>query len=175
MRVSVGGFTNYQLSEDGRMILLSLSGKLYVYERDKDSVRELTTTKGTLLDPKFSPDGAKVAYVLDHDVYVYDLATNKESPVTHGGTEKVTHGLAEFVAQEEMDRYSGYWWSPDSKSIAYQQSDAGKVETWYVADPAKPTILAATYAVVLFSIIVQGSTLGFVAKRTVGGGARKNE
>src|SRR5262249_33100439 len=94
--------------------------------------------QGTLLDPKFSPDGAKVAYVLDHDVYVYDLAANKESAVTHGGTAKVTHGLAEFVAQEEMDRFSGYWWSPDSKSIAYEEAEHDGVEVWYVADPSRP-------------------------------------
>src|SRR5262249_22225722 len=137
-RVSIGGFTDYQLSEDGELILLPLSGKLYVYQRDGGKVRELATGKGTLLDPKFSPDGTKVAYVLDHDVYVYDLGTDKESPVTKGGSEKKPHGLAEFVAQEEMHRHSGYWWSPDSKFLAYEEADADGVETWYVSDPAKP-------------------------------------
>jgi dipeptidyl-peptidase-4 len=137
-RISVGGFSDYQLSEDGKLILLPLSGKLYVYQRDNGKVRELATGKGTLLDPKFAPDGSKVAYVLDHDVYVYDLATDKETPVTRGGTAKKPHGLAEFVAQEEMHRFSGYWWSPDGKSIAYQETDHDGVEVWYVADPAKP-------------------------------------
>ena len=79
-----------------------------------------------------------IAYVRDHDVYVYDLATDKEQRVTAGGTEKKTHGLAEFVAQEEMNRFSGYWWSPDSKYIAYEEADADGVETWYVADPSHP-------------------------------------
>ena len=58
--------------------------------------------------------------------------------VTSGGTIVKTHGLAEFVAQEEMSRFSGYWWSPDSKSIAYEEADHTGVETWYVADPFKP-------------------------------------
>ena len=71
-------------------------------------------------------------------MYVYDLAAGKESPVTTGGTAIKTHGLAEFVAQEEMGRYSGYWWSPDSKFIAYEEADHTGVETWYVADPLKP-------------------------------------
>src|SRR5438067_12400970 len=53
-RVSVGGFTDYQLSEDGRHILVPLSGRLYVVERRTGKVRELATGKGTLLDPKFS-------------------------------------------------------------------------------------------------------------------------
>jgi dipeptidyl-peptidase 4 len=137
-RVSAGGFTDYQLSEDGKQILLGLSGKLYVYDRAAAAVRELQTGKGTLLDPKFSPDGKQVGYVLDYDVYTYDLEKNKETRVTTGGTEKKTHGLAEFVAQEEMGRFSGYWWSPDSKSIVYEEADAEGVEVWYVADPVKP-------------------------------------
>src|SRR5262245_53574246 len=119
-RVSLGGFTDYQLTEDGSLILVSLSGKLYVVTRADGSVKELATGKGTILDPKFSPDGKLVAYVLDHDVHVYDLAAGKETPVTKGGTQQKTHGLAEFVAQEEMSRFSGYWWSPDSKFIAYE-------------------------------------------------------
>src|SRR2546425_3120992 len=59
-RISVGGFTDYQLSEDGRLILLPFGGKLYTYDRQKGAVKELKTGKGTLLDPKFSPDGKKV-------------------------------------------------------------------------------------------------------------------
>ena len=138
MRVSVGGFTDYQLTEDGRLILLSLSGKLYVVTRADGAVQELKTGTGTILDPKFSPDGKWVAYVLDHDVYVYDLAAGKESAVTQGGTEQKTHGLAEFVAQEEMSRFTGYWWSPDSKYIAFAETDHAGVEQWFVADPAQP-------------------------------------
>src|SRR5262249_14882468 len=79
-----------------------------------------------------------VGYVKDYDVYVYDLAADKERRVTTGGTQEKTHGLAEFVAQEEMDRFSGYWWSPDSKFIVYEEADAKGVEVWHVADPAKP-------------------------------------
>jgi dipeptidyl-peptidase-4 len=137
-RVADAGFADYQLSDDDKLVLLSLSGKLYVYDRAAAKVRELATGPGTLLDPKFSPDGKKVAYVLDYDVYVYDLAANKETRVTKGGTEQKTHGLAEFVAQEEMERFSGYWWSPDSKSIVYEEADAEGVEVWYVTDPAHP-------------------------------------
>ena len=138
MRVSVGGFTDFQLTKDGRRILLSLSGKLYVVERATASVRELKTSAGSPVDAKFSPDGENVSYVLGHDVFVYSLAAGKERRVTIGGTEAVSHGLAEFVAREEMQRFSGYWWSPDSRSIAYQESDATDVEIWYVADPGKP-------------------------------------
>jgi dipeptidyl-peptidase-4 len=137
-RVSVGGFASFQLSEDGSQILVALSGKLYVVRRDTGAVRELPTGSGTVLDPRFAPDGKSVAFVRDHDLYVIDLATRKERRVTTGGTEKKTHGLAEFVAQEEMGRFSGYWWSPDARHLAYEEADADGVEVWYVADPIAP-------------------------------------
>ena len=74
MRVSTGGFTTFQLSDDGSLILLSLSGKLYTLERAAKVVRELPTGNGFLMDPKVSPDGKKISYVRDYDVYVFDLA-----------------------------------------------------------------------------------------------------
>jgi dipeptidyl-peptidase-4 len=138
MRVSLKGFTDFQLSKDGKLILLSLSGKLYVVDRLSRAVQELKSSPGTLVDPKFAPDGKRISYVLDQDVYFFDLATAREHRVTVGGTELVSHGLAEFVAREEMNRFSGYWWSPDGRSMAYQETDATDVEVWYVADSAKP-------------------------------------
>jgi dipeptidyl-peptidase-4 len=136
-RVSVGGFTDFQLSEDGTHILLSLSGKLYLVRRADRKVMELNTGPG-VLDPKFAPDGRSVSYVRDHDVYLYNLANGAEQRVTAGGSDKRPHGLAEFIAQEEMHRFSGYWWAPDSKAIVYQETDAAGVEVWYVCDPMRP-------------------------------------
>ncbi len=138
MRVSAGGFTNFQLNDDGDLILLSLSGRLYTVERGAKKVRELPTGKGFLLDPNFSPDGKKISYVRSHDVYVLNLETLKETQVTTGGTALVEHGVAEFVAQEEMARFTGYWWAPDSERILYQETDHNGVEVWHVADPIRP-------------------------------------
>jgi dipeptidyl-peptidase-4 len=138
MRMSLSGFTDFRLSKGGDRILVSLSGKLYLVERATRAVHPLKVGTGTVVDPKFSPDGARVSYVLNQDVYFYDLSARREQRVTAGGTETVSHGLAEFVAQEEMGRFTGYWWSPDSRFIAYQETDVGEVELWYVADPMKP-------------------------------------
>ena len=137
-RVSVGGFTDLQLSEDGKLILLGLSGKLYVVERGSDKATELETGEGTILDARFAPTGNRVTYVKDYDVYAFDLATKTEERLTKGGTSEVTHGLAEFVAQEEMDRFTGYWFSPDAKSVAFEEADAKGVEIWHVSDPIHP-------------------------------------
>jgi len=145
MRVSVGGFTTFQLSDDGDLILLSLSGKLYTLERATKKVRELPTGKGFLLDPKFSPDGKKVSYVRDHDLYVIHLDSLKETRVTTGGTALNPHGVAEFVAQEEMGRFTGYWWAPDSERLAYQETDHKDVEVWHVADPIHPDAIPTPF------------------------------
>src|SRR5437016_4882445 len=124
MRVSLGGFTDFQLSKDGTRILLGLSGKLYLEDRATRTALELQTGPGAVVDPKFSPDGKLVSYVLDYDLYVQDLAGGNGHRITSGGTEQSSHGLAEFVAREEMGRFSGYWWSPDSRFILYQETDA---------------------------------------------------
>jgi dipeptidyl-peptidase-4 len=138
MRVSVGGFTTFQISHDSQLVLLALSGRLYTLHRGTGVVTELKTGKGPLLDPKFSPDDKYVSYVREHDVRVLELATQVETRVTTSGTEVAPHGLAEFVAQEEMSRFTGYWWSPDAKHIAYQETDNKGVEIWYVTDAAHP-------------------------------------
>jgi dipeptidyl-peptidase-4 len=138
MRVSVGGFTAFQLSEDGGRILLSLSGRLFLYGRQDGTIQELNVGKGTVLDPKFSPDGTMVSYVKDHDLYVVDVATNQERRLTTGGSAQLAHGTAEFIAQEEMARFTGYWWSPDAKEVIYQETDDKDVEVWYVSDPIRP-------------------------------------
>lgn len=137
-RISVSGFTDFQINDDGSLILVSLSGKLYIFLRGNGQVRELKTGAGTILDPKFSPDGKSVGYVRDHDLYVIGVDGGTEQRVTSGGSAKKTHGLAEFVAQEEMSRSNGYWWSPDAQQLVYEEADAEGVEVWYVADPLHP-------------------------------------
>ncbi|MFY0528878.1 DPP IV N-terminal domain-containing protein [Archangium gephyra] len=145
MRVSARGFTSYQLSEDGERILVPLSGKLYLVERASGKSTELKTGPG-VIDPRFSSDGKHVAYVRDNDVFRLELATNKEHRVTKGGTPAKTHGLAEFVAQEEMSRFSGWWWSPDAKFIAYTESDTAQVEKLSIIDVMHPEKGAEDYS-----------------------------
>ncbi|PTL85717.1 S9 family peptidase [Vitiosangium sp. GDMCC 1.1324] len=145
MRVTGRGFTSYALSNDGRKVLLSLSGKLYVVERGSGKSTQLNAGAG-VIDPQFSPDGKQVAYVRDNDVFRVELATNEERRVTRGGTPDRTHGLAEFVAQEEMYRFTGYWWSPDAKHIVYAEADTSGVEKIHIIDPASPEQGAQPFA-----------------------------
>lgn len=137
-RISVGGFTDFQLSDDSNLILVSLSGKLYVVNRASGKITQLDTGSKDVLDPKFSPDSKKVSYVQNNDLHVLNLETGKSQQVTTGGTDSLSNGLAEFVAQEEMDRFTGYWWSPDSSQIAYEEVENKGVEVWHIADPQHP-------------------------------------
>jgi dipeptidyl-peptidase-4 len=138
MRLAARGIATYNLSRDGRGVLVPLSGRLFVVDRATARASELRSSAGPAIDAQFSPDGKLVACVRDGDLYVVDAETGIETRLTEGASETLTHGLAEFVAQEEMGRMHGYWWSPDSRQIAYEESDTSEVETLHIADPAHP-------------------------------------
>ncbi|MEO8876061.1 MAG: DPP IV N-terminal domain-containing protein [Polyangiaceae bacterium] len=143
MRITTSGFTAFEATKDGARAVVTLSGRLFVWTRGKDGARELKvgskTGASAAVDPHLSPDGTRVAYVRDADIYAISLdGTAREERITAGGTEKKTHGLAEFIAQEELGRSRGFWWSPDGKNILYEESDTSKVETLYIQDPAHP-------------------------------------
>ena len=137
-RISTRGFTSFELSDDGKLILVTLSGKLYVVRRADNDVSELQT--GTLppLNPTWSPDATKIAYVHERDLYVYDLKTQQETRLTQSTDPAISNGLAEFVAQEEMGRVQGFWWSPDSTRLAYEEADNRGVEQLSIPDVAHP-------------------------------------
>ncbi len=135
-RVSLKGFTNFQLSKDGTQLLVTLSGKLYRIIRPDFKVTALPGQNW--IDPHFSPDGSYVAAAQAGELHVIDLKSNTAASVTSGAGRTLSHGVAEFVAQEEMDRREGFWWSPDSQWLAYQETDESKVETRYITDPLHP-------------------------------------
>jgi dipeptidyl-peptidase 4 len=135
-RQSLRGFTSFQLSKDGSKLLVALSSRLYLVARLDGTVTELPGRNW--IDPHFSPDGRAVAAVTGGDLHVIDLEKLTDAALTSGASEAVQHGTAEFVAQEEMDRHEGFWWSPDSQSIAYQETDNSGVESRFIADPLHP-------------------------------------
>ncbi len=135
-RQSLRGFTSFQLSKDGSKLLVALSNGLYLVARSDGRVTELPGRNW--IDPHFSPDGSAVAAVRGGELHVIDLEKLADTALTSGASEALTHGTAEFVAQEEMDRHEGFWWSPDSQSIAYQETDNSGVESRFIADPLHP-------------------------------------
>ena len=142
-RILSKGFTSFQVSEDGARLLVSLSGRLYVFERATQTITPLPGSGW--LDPRFSPDGRHVAAAAGGELHVIVLATATERAVTTGATATLSHGTSEFVAQEEMGRNEGYWWSPDSCTLLCQETDESAVEVRYLADPLHPEVVPTRF------------------------------
>jgi dipeptidyl-peptidase-4 len=113
-------------------ILVPLGGDLHLVTLDADgpSARQLTQTDAFEYDAKVSPGGKFVSFVRDGAVYAIDLASGEESRLTPRAEPEnaISYGVAEFVAQEEMSRYTGYWWSPNSRYLAYTKVNESTVD-----------------------------------------------
>jgi dipeptidyl-peptidase 4 len=120
------GIVEYQFSSDSRYLLVPLGGDLFLYDLAAPAgqvLRRLTHTAAYETDARFSPRGRYVSFIREQNLYAIELATGREIAVTTGGKGVVSAGVAEFIAQEEMGRDTGYWWSPDEAFLAYTLSD----------------------------------------------------
>ncbi len=125
-------FTSYIFSPNEKQVLLateatqifrhSFTAKYYLYDIASKSLRELSS--GVEQEPTFSPDGKKIAYVRDNNIYVVDLASNTEKQITKDGKRKeIINGITDWVYEEEFAFVRAFEWSPDSKYIAYIKFD----------------------------------------------------
>jgi len=134
------GVSTYEWAKKGEKILYPLGGRLYVKDGLGGEARELPAADGKpVIDPHFSPDGSMVSYVQDDEIYVVDLNSGQPEQVTRGARDTgKTNGLAEFIAQEEMGRRHGYWWSPDSRWIAFVEVDETHIPVYRIVHQGKP-------------------------------------
>jgi len=128
MRISDRGIVQYQWDSQGRQILVPVSGDLYLAQVADGSVRRLTRTPGDEIDAKVSPRGGFVSFVRDQNLYLVPTAGGAERAITTEGRDLVSYATAEFIAQEELDRDTGYWWSPNDARIAYARVDETPVD-----------------------------------------------
>lgn len=128
MRISQRGVVEYSWDEQGRYILAPLEGDIFLATRADGTVRRLTETEADEIDAKVSPKGTYVSFVRDQDLVVVNVETGVETPITDDGEGLITWATAEFIAQEEMNRDTGYWWSPTERHIAMQRTDEGPVD-----------------------------------------------
>lgn len=122
----LSGIISYNWSPDGKQLLVPIGGDLYLVDVAKpDAPRKVAS--GNVTDPKISPKGRYVSFVRDQNLVVIDLQTGAERQLTVDGKGTIHNGEAEFVAQEEMDQHTGYYWAPDDSAIAYRRYDEAPV------------------------------------------------
>lgn len=122
---SLTGIIDYQWTEDGTGVLVPLDGDLYLARLGGEVVR-LTDTEESELNPALSSTGTHVSFVRDRRLWVGEVGGGAR-PVTPQEGEAIRWGEAEFVAQEEMGRMTGYWWSPEDRRIAVERFDESMV------------------------------------------------
>ena len=123
------GIVDYQWAPDAQSLLFPLGGQLYLYDlrAGANPVRKLTTGEGFATDPRVSPRGGYVSFVRARNLWLIDLASGREVQITRDGSDTIGNGVAEFVADEEMGRHTGYWWAPDDSAIAFARIDESPV------------------------------------------------
>ena len=125
------GIVSYRWAPDSRKLLFSVGERLWLYDVDAKPGKELRalTPKGfEVSDAKVSPRGGYVSFVSRQNLYTVDLASGLNYQITRDGKGAIRNGEAEFVAQEEMARSTGYWWAPDDSALAYERYDESKVD-----------------------------------------------
>ena len=129
MRIaSLRGIVQYSWSSDGASVLIPIAGDVFLANASTGAAEQLTKTPRFEIDARLAPNGKTLSYVRDGNLYAFDVAARREKALTKDGAGPVFYGLAEFMAQEEMDRDQGYWWSPDSARIAFTRVDEAGVD-----------------------------------------------
>ncbi len=142
-RTRGSGVTGYQFARttDGLILLVPFAGRLYL-ARDGEGLAPLAESEGAL-EAQLSPDGSRVAFVRSGELYVVPAdGTGQPRVLTEGAAvdEGVTNGLAEYIAQEEMDRKTGYWWSPDGTRLAFVRVDSRHIPLYPIVHQGKESV-----------------------------------
>ena len=161
------GIVAYDWAADSQAILVPVDGDLFIADL-LGKVTRLTKSEAGELDATVSPKGGFVSFVRDQNLIVLDRASGKERALTTDGKGTLSWGVSEFVAQEEMDRTRGHWWSPDDSRLAVARVDESGVavvsraaigaEGTKVFDQRYPLAGTANAIVDLYVIKADGST-----------------
>ncbi|HTR04511.1 MAG TPA: S9 family peptidase [Thermoanaerobaculia bacterium] len=137
------------LDPAGRTAIYVIGDDLYALDLAASRFERLTATDAREQLPRLSPDGSRVAFVRENDLWVLDLAAKKEIRLTSDGSPTILNGTLSWVYWEEVFSRgdTGYWWSPDSRSIAFLRTDDGPVDvsTFTDFDPAVPRQIVQRY------------------------------
>ena len=121
-------------TDDYKMFALKKNNDLYLFNRDDNNFSKITADDAEEMNPTFSPNGNAIAYTKNRNLFIYDLNKKKEIQLTHDGSNVIYNGFASWIYYEEIlgrsSNYRAFYWSPDSKQIAYLHFDDTKVPTF---------------------------------------------
>lgn len=126
--------TNYLWSPMGEEIILPSGNDIFLYHIKTETLKRLTQDEARERDPRFSSDGRKIAYLKNHNLYVLDIASGQEIHITDQGTEDLLVGRFDWVYEEEFFIRTGFFWSPDSRHIAYFELDQSRETEFPIVD-----------------------------------------
>jgi dipeptidyl-peptidase-4 len=149
----------YYWAPDSKHILFIPRGQLWFYSLENGTAVQLSASSDRSSDPKFSPDGSRLAYLRKHNLYVRHLSNDTETQLTHDKDDRdkdkdekkkdtnLMNGEVDWVYAEELSVRSNYFWSPDSKSIVFLRMDETRVPTYPITDwmPTHPTVDVEKY------------------------------
>jgi dipeptidyl-peptidase-4 len=132
----------YLWSPDSKHLLFDAQGQLWLYTIATGTAVQFTSSPEPSVDPKFSPDGSRVAYVRKHNLYVRHISGADEKQLTRGKDENLLNGEVDWVYAEELAVRSNYFWSPDGQHIAFLRMDETHVPTYPIVDwlPTHPKV-----------------------------------
>ncbi len=137
-RESAAGLTSWASDTAGLRGCFALSGRLFLVDFSRHSVVEIPAV-GPVIDPQLNPQGTVIAYAnAAGEFRIVNIESGREILAMHPDTADQSWGQAEFIATEEMSRFTGFWWSPDGNSLLVQHTDESSVPIWHIADPANP-------------------------------------
>ena len=136
-------------SSNGEYGLYLFEDDIYLLDILNQNYRRITDTESEEKAARFSPDGKKISFVRDSDIYVYDLRTKREKRITFNGSETNLNGTLSWVYWEEIfgRQDIGYWWSDDSKALAFLNTDESQVTKMHYVHwkPAEPELITQRY------------------------------
>lgn len=142
-REGASGITSYACNRDITRAVTVLGGSVVLIDLISGDATMPPIESG-IFDVRLSPDGNTISYLRGASLCVASL-TGDERVIASESNNAVSWGNAEFIAAEEMGRFRGYWWSPDSQSIAACRVDVTSINVWHIADPAHPELPATEH------------------------------
>jgi dipeptidyl-peptidase 4 len=129
----------YEWAPDSKHLSFDTQGQLWLYAIENGTAVQITSAPDPSSDPKFSPDGRRLAYLRQHNLYVRPVSGGGQKQITKPTGDKdrdenLLNGEVDWVYAEELDVRSNYFWSPNGKDLLYLQMDETDVPTYPIVD-----------------------------------------